>query len=186
MEEEKKDYGKTLNLPKTDFPMRASLPENEPKVLENVFEEGKLYEKALKKNEGKEPYVLHDGPPYANGEIHIGHALNKILKDTVIRYKNLKGYYTPYIPGYDTHGLPTERRAIQVLGINRDEVSVSKFRNTCRDFALSFVDKQTEGFKRLGVLGDWEHPYITLQPEFEARQIGIFGTMYEKGTYIKD
>ncbi|MBR6034147.1 MAG: isoleucine--tRNA ligase [Clostridia bacterium] len=185
MEEEKKDYGKTLNLPKTDFPMRASLPENEPKVLETVFEEGKLYEKALKKNEGKEPYVLHDGPPYANGEIHIGHALNKILKDTVVRYKNLKGYYTPYIPGYDTHGLPTERRAIQVLGINRDEVSVSKFRNTCRDFALSFVDKQTEGFKRLGVLGDWEHPYITLQPEFEARQIGIFGTMYEKGYIYK-
>ncbi len=184
MEEEKKDYGKTLNLPKTDFPMRASLPENEPKTLENVFEKG-LYEKCLKKNEGKEPYVLHDGPPYANGEIHIGHALNKILKDTVIRYKNLRGYYTPYIPGYDTHGLPTERRAIQVLGINRDEVSVSKFRNTCRDFALSFVDKQTEGFKRLGVLGDWEHPYITLQPEFESRQIGIFGKMYEKGYIYK-
>ena len=184
MNEEKQDYGKTLNLPKTDFPMRASLPENEPRILEDVFENG-LYEKILKKNEGKEPFVLHDGPPYANGEIHTGHALNKILKDTVVRYKNLRGYYTPYVPGYDTHGLPTEKRAIQVLGINREEISVAKFRNTCRDFALSFVQKQTDGFKRLGVLGDWDNPYITLQPEFEARQIGIFGKMYEKGYIYK-
>ena len=184
MSEEKKDYGKTLNLPKTDFPMRASLPENEPKIQEKLFENG-LYEKILKKNEGNEPYVLHDGPPYANGEIHIGHALNKILKDTVIRYKNLRGYYTPYIPGFDTHGLPTEKRAIQALGLNKDEIGISKFRNTCRDFALSFVEKQTEGFKRLGVLGDWEHPYITLQPEFEARQIGVFGEMYKKGYIYK-
>ena len=184
MEEEKKDYGKTLNLPKTDFPMRASLPENEPKIMERVFDKG-LYEKMLKKNEGQEPYVLHDGPPYANGEIHIGHALNKILKDALVRYKNLRGYYTPFIPGYDTHGLPTEKRAIQMLGINRDEVSVAKFRNTCRDFALSFVDKQTEGFKRLGALGDWEHPYITLQPEFEARQIGIFWEMFKQGYIYK-
>ncbi|MDR0979290.1 MAG: isoleucine--tRNA ligase [Lachnospiraceae bacterium] len=184
MSEEKKDYGATLNLPKTDFPMRASLPENEPKVQENVFDKG-LYKKILKKNEGNEPYVLHDGPPYANGEIHIGHALNKILKDTIVRYKNLRGYYTPYIPGFDTHGLPTEKRAIQMLGINRDEVSVSQFRNTCRDFALGFVEKQTEGFKRLGVLGDWEDPYITLEPEFESRQIGVFGEMYEKGYIYK-
>lgn len=184
MSEEKKDYGKTLNLPKTDFPMRASLPENEPKIQEKVFENG-LYEKILKKNEGNEPYVLHDGPPYANGEIHIGHALNKVLKDAVVRYKNLKGYYTPYIPGFDTHGLPTEKRAIQALGLNRDEIGVAKFRNTCRDFALGFVEKQTEGFKRLGVLGDWENPYITLQPEFEARQIGVFGEMYKKGYIYK-
>ncbi len=184
MEEKKKDYGTTLNLPKTDFPMRANLPENEPKVMERVFNDG-LYEKMLKKNEKNEYFILHDGPPYANGEIHIGHALNKILKDTVVRYKNLKGYNTPYIPGYDTHGLPTEKRAIQVLGINRDEVSVAKFRNTCRDFALSFVEKQTEGFKRLGVLGDWDHPYITLQPEFEAKQIEIFWEMFKKGYIYK-
>ena len=110
--EEKKEYGKTLNLPKTDFPMRANLPENEPKILENVFEKG-LYEKMLKKNEGKTPFVLHDGPPYANGGIHIGHALNKILKDTVVRYKNLKGFYTPFVPGFDTHGMPTEKKAIE-------------------------------------------------------------------------
>lgn len=182
--EEKKDYGKTLNLPKTDFPMRASLPQNEPNIQKEVFEQG-LYEKMLKKNEGKTPFVLHDGPPYANGEIHIGHALNKILKDTIVRYKNLKGFYTPYVPGYDTHGLPTEKRAIQVLGLNRDEISVSKFRDTCRDFALGFVEKQTEGFKRLGVLGDWENPYITLKPEYEARQIGVFGKMYQQGYIYK-
>lgn len=182
--EEKKDYGKTLNLPKTDFPMRASLPQNEPNIQKGVFEQG-LYEKMLKKNEGKTPFVLHDGPPYANGEIHIGHALNKILKDTIVRYKNLKGFYTPYVPGYDTHGLPTEKRAIQVLGLNRDEISVSKFRDTCRDFALGFVEKQTEGFKRLGVLGDWENPYITLKPEYEARQIGVFGKMYQQGYIYK-
>ena len=115
---EKKDYGATLNLPKTEFPMRGNLPENEPKILEEIFEKG-LYEKMLKKNEGKEPFVLHDGPPYANGEIHIGHALNKILKDTIVRYKNLRGYYTPFIPGYDTHGMPTENKAIQALGLNR-------------------------------------------------------------------
>ena len=184
MSEEKKDYGKTLNLPKTDFPMRGNLPENEPKVQQEVFEND-LYEKMLKKNEGHKSYVLHDGPPYANGEIHIGHALNKVLKDTIVRFKNLQGYYTPYVPGYDTHGLPTEKRAIQVLGINRNEISVSKFRDTCRDFALQFVDKQTEGFKRLGVLGDWENPYITLKPEFEARQIGVFGEMYKKGYIYK-
>ena len=182
--EEKKDYGKTLNLPKTDFPMRASLPQNEPNIQKEVFEQG-LYEKMLKKNEGKTPFVLHDGPPYANGEIHIGHALNKILKDTIVRYKNLKGFYTPYVPGYDTHGLPTEKRAIQVLGLNRDEISVSKFRDTCRNFALGFVEKQTEGFKRLGVLGDWENPYITLKPEYEARQIGVFGKMYQQGYIYK-
>ena len=184
MSEEKKDYGKTLNLPNTEFPMRGNLPENEPKIQEAIFENG-LYEKMLKKNEGHKSYVLHDGPPYANGEIHMGHALNKVLKDTVNRFKILQGYYTPFVPGYDTHGLPTEKKAIQVLGINRDEISVTKFRDTCRDFALQYVGKQTEGFKRLGVLGDWEHPYITLQPEFEARQIGVFGEMYKKGYIYK-
>ncbi len=184
MEEEKKDYGKTLNLPNTEFPMRGNLPEKEPKIKEEIFDNG-LYEKMLKKNEGKQSYVLHDGPPYANGEIHMGHALNKVLKDTVVRFKNLQGYYTPYIPGYDTHGLPTEKKAIQALGIKREEISVSKFRDICHDFALQYVDKQTEGFKRLGVLGDWEHPYITLQPEFEARQVEVFAEMYKKGYIYK-
>jgi len=184
MSEEKKEYSQTLNLPKTDFPMRASLPENEPKILEKVFNNG-LYEKMLKKNKGKDHYILHDGPPYANGEIHIGHALNKVLKDTVVRYKNMQGYNTPYIPGFDTHGLPIEKKALDLLGLKREEIPVIKFRDTCRDFALKYKDKQIEGFKRLGVLGDWERPYITLDPKFEARQIGIFGEMYKKGYIYK-
>lgn len=182
--EEKKDYGKTLNLPKTDFPMRGNLPENEPKTFKEVFEKG-LYEKILKKNEGKEPFVLHDGPPYANGEIHTGHALNKILKDTIVRYKNLKGYYTPFIPGFDTHGMPTEKKAIEKLGLNRDEIPVAEFRNTCKQFTEDYKDKQIEGFKRLGVLADWENPYITYDPKMEARQLGVFGEMYKRGYIYK-
>lgn len=182
--EEKKDYGKTLNLPQTDFPMRGNLPENEPKIFEEIFENG-LYEKMIKKNEGKEPFVLHDGPPYANGEIHMGHALNKILKDTVVRYKNLKGFYTPFIPGYDTHGMPTEKKAIEKLGLNRDEIPVSQFRDTCKEFNKGFIEKQTKGFKRLGVLADWENPYITYQPQMEAKQLEVFGKMYQGGYIYK-
>ena len=178
------DYSLTLNLPKTEFPMRGNLPENEPKILEEVFENG-LYEKMLKKNEGKEPFVLHDGPPYANGEIHIGHALNKILKDTIVRYKNLQGYYTPFIPGYDTHGMPTENKAIKALGLNREEIPVSEFRDTCKSFNKDYIAKQTEGFKRLGVLADWENPYITYQPQVEAKQVGVFADMYKKGYIYK-
>lgn len=178
--EEKKDYGKTLNLPKTDFPMRANLPEREPEIEKEVFEDD-LYEKMLKKNEGHESFVLHDGPPYANGEIHIGHALNKILKDTIIRYKNLKGYYTPYVPGFDTHGMPTEKRAIEKLGLDRSKIPVSQFRDTCLDFARYYKDRQIEGFKRVGVLGDWKDPYITYDPKCEARQLGVFYDMYANG-----
>ncbi len=182
--EEKKDYGKTLNLPKTDFPMRGNLPENEPKILEDVFEKD-LYEKMLKKNEGNEPFVLHDGPPYANGQIHTGHALNKVLKDAIVRYKNLKGYYTPFIPGFDTHGMPTEKKAIEKLGLNRDEIPVTTFRDTCKEFTKEFKEKQIEGFKRLGVLADWKNPYITYDPKMEAKQIGVFGDMYKKGYIYK-
>ena len=141
MSEEKVDYSSTLNLPKTDFPMRGNLPENEPKIQDEKFTQ-ELYEKMLEKNKGNEPFVLHDGPPYANGEIHIGHALNKILKDTIVRYKNLQGYYTPYVPGFDTHGLPTEKKAIEKLGLKREEIPVTKFRNTCRDFAVTYKEKQ--------------------------------------------
>ena len=182
--EEKKDYSKTLNLPKTDFPMRGNLPENEPKIKEKIFDKG-LYEKMLKKNEGNTPFVLHDGPPYANGEIHLGHALNKILKDTIVRYKNLQGYYTPFIPGYDTHGMPTEKKAIEKLGLNRNEIPVNTFRDTCKQFTMDYKDKQTEGFKRLGVLADWDHPYITYQPQMETKQIGVFADMYKKGYIYK-
>ena len=184
MSEEKMDYGKTLNLPSTDFPMRASLPEREPQIQKEIFEND-LYEKILKKNEGHESFVLHDGPPYANGEIHAGHALNKILKDTIVRYKSLRGYYSPYIPGYDTHGMPTEKKAIEKLGLDRSKIPVTKFRDTCKEFTSNYKDVQTEGFKRLGVLGDWEHPYITYDPKMEARQIGVFGDMYKKGYIYK-
>ncbi len=182
--EEKKDYGKTLNLPQTEFPMRGNLPENEPKILEKVFEND-LYEKMLEKNKGKEPFVLHDGPPYANGEIHIGHALNKVLKDAVVRYKNLQGFDTPFIPGFDTHGMPTEKKAIEKLGLNREEMSVSQFRDTCKEFNKKYMQLQIDGFKRLGVLGDWKNPYITYQSQMEAKQIGIFAEMYKKGYIYK-
>ena len=184
MSEEKKDYGKTLNLPSTDFPMRANLPEREPQIQKDVFENG-LYEKILKKNEGHNTFILHDGPPYANGEIHAGHALNKILKDTIVRYKSMQGYYSPYIPGYDTHGMPTEKKAIEKLGLDRTKIPVTKFRDTCREFTSTYKEMQTEGFKRLGVLGDWEHPYVTYDPKMEARQIGVFGDMYKKGYIYK-
>ena len=175
-----KDYGKTLNLPKTDFPMRASLPEREPTIQKDIFENG-LYEKILKKNEGHKTFILHDGPPYANGEIHAGHALNKILKDTIVRYKSMQGFYSPYIPGFDTHGMPTEKKAIEKLGLDREKIPVTEFRDTCKGFTDIYKNDQITGFKRLGVLGDWEHPYITFDPKMEARQIGVFGDMYKKG-----
>lgn len=184
MSEEKKDYSSTLNLPKTDFPMRGNLPTKEPETLKAVFENG-LYEKILKKNEGHKHFVLHDGPPYANGKIHAGHALNKILKDTIVRYKAMKGFYAPFIPGYDTHGMPTEKKAIEKLGLDRSKIPVTKFRDTCREFTTNYKDIQTEGFKRLGVLGDWAHPYITYDHATEARQIGVFGDMYKKGYIYK-
>ena len=184
MSEEKKDYSSTLNLPKTDFQMRGNLPTKEPETLKAVFENG-LYEKILKKNEGHKHFVLHDGPPYANGEIHAGHALNKILKDTIVRYKAMKGFYAPFIPGYDTHGMPTEKKAIEKLGLDRSKIPVTKFRDTCREFTSNYKDIQTEGFKRLGVLGDWAHPYITYDHATEARQIGVFGDMYKKGYIYK-
>lgn len=184
MSEEKKDYSSTLNLPKTDFPMRGNLPTKEPETLKAVFE-NELYEKILKKNEGHKHFVLHDGPPYANGEIHAGHALNKILKDTIVRYKAMKGFYAPFIPGYDTHGMPTEKKAIEKLGLDRSKIPVTKFRDTCREFTTNYKDIQTEGFKRLGVLGDWAHPYITYDHATEARQIGVFGDMYKKGYIYK-
>ena len=182
--EEKKDYGKTLNLPKTDFPMRGNLPEREPEFQKEIFDND-LYEKILEKNKGHESFVLHDGPPYANGEIHIGHALNKILKDTIVRYKALKGFYTPYVPGFDTHGMPTEKKAIEKLGLDRDKIPVSQFRDTCLEFTRDYKDKQIEGFKRIGAIGDWKDPYITYEPRSEARQLGVFYDMYKNGYLYK-
>ena len=180
-----KDYTNTLNLPVTEFSMRANLPQREPAQLTAWEEEG-LYDEIIKRNEGKPSFILHDGPPYANGDIHIGTALNKILKDFIIKYKNMSGYCAPYVPGWDCHGLPTERAIIQQTKLDQTRFSIPEFRIKCRDFVLKYVDRQREEFKRLGVLGDWEHPYLTLQPSFEAAQIKIFGKMAEKGFIYKD
>lgn len=178
------DYGQTLNLPKTEFSMRANLPTKEPMMLEEWEKEG-LYKKIIKNNEGKPTYILHDGPPYANGNIHLGHTLNKILKDIIVRQKNMSGYQAHYVPGWDTHGLPIEKQAIKKLGINPAQAGIVKFREVCREFALGHVDNQRTQFKRLGVLGDWENPYITLDPEYEAVQIEMFGEMAKKGYIYK-
>ena len=178
------DYGKTLNLPKTDFPMRGNLPQKEPDMLK-TWQETDIYNKRLNRNLGNKKFVLHDGPPYANGEIHLGTALNKVLKDMIIRYYDMKGFYAPYVPGWDTHGLPTENRAINELGLNRHEVGPVKFRKACESIALKYLDVQRESFKRLGVIGDWDNPYITLLPEFEAKQIEVFGKMAECGCIYK-
>ena len=180
------DYNETINLPKTDFPMRANLPKREPGFLAGWEQDNNaLYHALMKKNEGKPLFVLHDGPPYANGNLHMGHALNKVLKDFIVRYKNMAGFYAPYVPGWDTHGLPIERQAIQAYGMDRDKVSVSEFRQKCEEFARKHVNTQREQFKRLGVIGDWERPYLTLTHDFEAKQIEIFGEMAKKGYIYK-
>lgn len=179
------DYNSTLNLPKTDFPMRAGLPKSEPVTLKN-WEEEKLYENLMKLNEGKPLFVLHDGPPYANGNIHLGHALNKILKDFIVRYKNMAGFKAPYVPGWDTHGLPTELKARQKAGVgNSAEISIVELRKMCEEFVTGYIDDQRSQFKRLGVIGEWDNPYITLNPEFEAEQIRVFAEMAAKGYIYK-
>ena len=178
------DYGKTLNLPKTEFPMRAGLPEREPGFLD-FWEENKIYEKKQALHAGNEKFVLHDGPPYANGRIHMGTALNKILKDIVIKYKYAQGFDTPYVPGWDTHGMPIEHAAIKNLGLDRHALDILVLRNECRNYALGWVDEQRKDFKRLGVLGDWDNPYITLKPAYEERQIRVFGKMATKGYIYK-
>ncbi len=179
-----KDYNKTIHLPVTDFPMRAGLPKREPALLNGKYEV-ETYHKIMDRNQDKPSFILHDGPPYANGDIHIGTSLNKILKDMIVRYKNMTGYQAPYIPGWDTHGLPIESAILKNKKIKRDELSDVEFRDKCREYALSFVDKQRTEFQRLGVIGDWENPYLTLKPEFEAEQIRIFGKMAEKGYIYK-
>ncbi|ADU26270.1 isoleucine--tRNA ligase [Ethanoligenens harbinense] len=178
------DYNNTLNLPKTAFPMRAGLPQKEPELLKK-WEEQDFWNALMRHNEGKPLFVLHDGPPYANGDIHLGTAMNKILKDFIMRYKNMSGFKAPYVPGWDTHGLPIERKAIDKVGLNRRSDDPAEFRGHCRDFALSHIEVMTEQFKRLGVIGDWKHPYRTLNPAFEARQIEVFGEMALKGYIYK-
>lgn len=178
------DYSKTLNLPQTDFPMRGNLPQREPEILKR-WQEIDLYNKVQEKNQGKPKYILHDGPPYANGHIHLGHTLNKVLKDMIVKYRTMSGYDSPYIPGWDTHGLPIEQQAIKQLGINRHQIDPVEFRKKCKDYALEFVNIQREEFQRLGVRGDWERPYLTLLPQYEATQIRVFGEMAKKGYIYK-
>ena len=179
-----KDYNATLNLPKTDFPMRAGLPKREPDML-RAWDEQDIYHELLKKNEGHPRFALHDGPPFSNGDIHMGHALNKSIKDFIIRSYAMRGYYTPYIPGWDNHGMPIESAIIKEQKLNHKAMSVSDFRSACHDYAEKYVQRQMAGFRRLGILGDWEHPYKTMNKSFEAEETRIFGRMYKKGYIYK-
>ena len=178
------DYNQTLNLPKTDFPMRGNLPKREPDTLAR-WEEEKLYQKMVARNEGKPKYVLHDGPPYANGEIHLGTALNKVLKDFIVKYKNMSGFCSPYVPGWDTHGLPIELKAMKAIGVENGAIEPVELRKHCADYAMKHVHNQMAQFKRLGSLGDYDHPYLTLRPEYEARQVRVFGKMAKDGYMYK-
>ena len=178
------NYNDTIHKVQTPFEMRAGLPKKEPKMLED-WEQNHVYEQMIKNNEGKPQYILHDGPPYANGNIHMGTALNKIIKDIIIRYKNMSGFQAPYVPGYDTHGLPIELKALSSLGDKKAGVSKLELRQICKEFATEHIGVMNEQFKRLGVQGDFENPYLTLRPEFEARQVEIFGEMAKKGYIYK-
>ncbi len=178
------DYGKTLNLPKTEFPMRGNLPTKEPE-MQKWWDDIDIYQKVQERTAGRPKFILHDGPPYANGDIHIGHALNKVLKDMIVRFKSMNGFDSPYVPGWDTHGLPIEHAIIKNEKIDRHKVGAAEFRERCAEYAYSYVDRQRGQFRRLGVRGDWENPYITLKPEYEARQIRVFGEMAKKGYIYK-
>ena len=177
-------YDLTLNLPKTDFPMRAGLPKREPDMLKH-WEELDIYNEMLKKNEGKPLFNLHDGPPFSNGNIHMGHALNKCIKDFITRSYAMRGYYTPYIPGWDNHGMPIESAIIKEQKLNHKAMSVADFRSACEAYAEKYIGIQMEGFKRLGVIGDWEHPYKTMNKGFEADVVRVFGKMYKNGHIYK-
>ena len=178
------EYKSTLNMSKSGFPMRAGLPKREPEMLKH-WEELDLYNELLKKNEGKPLFNLHDGPPFSNGALHMGHALNKSIKDFITRSYAMRGYYTPYIPGWDNHGMPIESAIIKQNKLNHKAMSVADFRTACHEFADHYIDVQREGFKRMGVVGDWEHPYKTMDPSFEAQEVRVFGKMYRNGHIYK-
>lgn len=177
------EYKDTLLMPKTEFPMRGNLPKREPEIQEK-WKEMNIYKKVQEQTEGRPLFILHDGPPYANGDIHMGHAMNKVLKDFIVRFKSMSGFQAPYVPGWDTHGLPIET-ALTKKGVKRKEMSVAEFRKLCEEYAYGQIDNQREQFKRIGVRGDWENPYITLKPEYEAQQIKVFGEMAKKGYIYK-
>lgn len=178
------DYKDTLLMPKTDFPMRGNLPNREPEI-QGKWEDMDIYSLVQKRTEGRPMFVLHDGPPYANGDIHMGHALNKVLKDFIVRSRSMSGYHAPYVPGWDTHGLPIETALTKNKKVKRKEMTVAEFRKLCEEYAWQQIEGQKAQFKRLGVRGDWENPYVTLKPEFEAQQIKVFGEMAKKGYIYK-
>ena len=178
------DYNATINLPKTDFPMRAGLPKREPEMLQR-WKKLDVYGELLKKNADKPRFSLHDGPPFSNGNLHMGHALNKSIKDIIVRSHAMRGYCTPYIPGWDNHGMPIESAIIKQNKLNRKKMPVTEFRSACHEFAQHYVDVQSEGFQRLGALGDWAHPYLTMNPSFEAEEVKVFGRMYQRGYIYK-
>ena len=174
------DYKSTLNLPKTEFPMKADLPSRELEI-QKFWEENDIYRRIREIHSGKPKYVLHDGPPYANESIHIGTALNKILKDIIIRYKTMAGFDVPYVPGWDCHGLPIELQVLKSLGVKAHELSPVEIRKKCMEHAHKFVKLQMNEFKRLGVFGDWDNAYLTMNPHYEAAEIDAFGKMWERG-----
>jgi isoleucyl-tRNA synthetase len=174
------DYKSTLNLPATNFPMKASLSLNEPKILKLWQDEG-IYEKIRQKYAGKPKYILHDGPPYANGNIHIGHALNKILKDIIVRFKTMQGFDAPYVPGWDCHGLPVEHQLLKELKITKEQISQVEFRKKAYAYALRFMNIQKEEFIRLGGLGDWNGAYLTLDKKYEYEIVRALGELVKKG-----
>jgi isoleucyl-tRNA synthetase len=178
------DYKATLNLPKTDFPMKANLPQREPELLA-LWERERLYERIQEAGKGRPLYVLHDGPPYANGRIHIGHALNKILKDIIVKSKTMSGYRAPYVPGWDCHGLPIEHQVLKELGDKKKTLDTPAIRRLCREYAEKFYTIQREEFQRLGILGDWQHSYLTMNPSYEATIIREFGKFVERGGIYK-
>lgn len=178
------DYQDTVQLPKTEFPMRGNLPKREPKIQKH-WKEADFYGQLRQRRQGQPQFILHDGPPYANGHIHLGTAVNKVLKDIVIRSRSMSGYDCPYVPGWDVHGLPIEFALIRALDVDRHSLSPVDFRRKCRDFAMQWLDVQRDEFERLGIWGEWEEPYITMDPKYEAKQIEIFGNMVNKGYIYK-
>src|SRR5699024_5011269 len=178
------NYKDTLLMPKTKFPMRGNLPNKEP-LRQEKWEEMNLYEKDQERTKGRPLFILHDGPPYPNGGLHIGHALNKILKDFITRYKSMTGYHAPFVPGWDTHGLTIETALTKKKKIDRKKLSIAEFRQMCADYAMEQLDLQREEFKELGVRGDWDNPYITLTKDYEAAQVKVFGEMAKRGYIYK-
>ena len=178
------DYKASLNLPHTDFPMKAGLAQREPERLKAWQQQG-LYQKIREHSAGRPKFILHDGPPYANGELHLGHSVNKILKDMIVKSRQLAGFDAPYVPGWDCHGLPIELNVEKKVGKPGQKISASEFRQKCRDYAKGQIDGQREDFKRLGVVGDWDNPYLTMNPKFEANIIRTLAKLIDRGHLLK-